>query len=187
MIQHINILALLVVAVVVVALLGGPALLIVFGSRAAKRGLPRGRIMFGVGVVLLLVVFAPLAWHLYLGGPWHSRIVTQGISSSGQEYCVVQTFQDWVEPYQISFYIRDTNRVWRWNYLDHEGYAWRTASASFTGDKVTVHRNGKPYRSMEMPTGTVDIASVPKGYANYYCPADFTVEDVFEFQKRKTR
>lgn len=161
MIQHINVLGLLVVTVVVVALLGGPALLIVFGSRAAKRGLLRGRIMCGVGVVLLLVVLAPLTWHLYWGGPWHSRVLAHGVSPSGQEYCVVQSFQDWVEPYQISFYIRDTNRVWRWNYLDHEGYAWRTASASFTGEKVTVYRNGIPYRSLAMPTGTVDVAAVP--------------------------
>ena len=187
MMQQINILALVVVAFVVVALLGGPILLIAYGARAGRRGLVRGRIMVGLGTVLLLLILAPLAYHFYFGGPWHTRIVTQGISPSGQEYCVVQAFQDLVEPYQISFYIRDTNRVWRWNYLDHEGYAWRTASASFTGDKMTVYRNGEPYRSMAMPTGTVDIASVPKGDANYYCPAEFTVEDVFEFHKGKTK
>lgn len=187
MIQHINILALLVVTVVIAALLGAPVLLIAFGWRAAKRGLLRGRIMCGFGAVLLLAVLMPVVYHLYLGGPWHTRIVTKGISPSGQEYCVVQAFQDLAEPYQISFYIRDTNRIWRWNYLDHEGYAWRTASASFTGDKVTIYRNGKPYRSMEMPTGTVDIASVPKGYANYYCPAEFTVEDVFELHREQTK
>ncbi|NLX12593.1 MAG: hypothetical protein GXY44_02930 [Phycisphaerales bacterium] len=187
MIHHINILALLVVAVVIAALLGGPILLIAFGWRGAKRGLLRGRIMCGFGIALFLAILMPVALHLYLAGPWHTRIVTKGVSPSGQEYCVIQTFQDFVEPYQISFYIRDANRLWRWNYLDHEGYAWRTASASFSDDKVSVYRNGKPYRSIAMPTGTVDIVSVPKGYANYYCPPEFSVEDVFEFQKRKTR
>jgi len=166
MIEHINIQALLVVAVVITALLGGPILLTVFGWRAATRGLLRGRIMCGIGIILLLAIVVPVACHLYLSGPWHTRIVAKGLSPSGQEYCVVQTFVAQDFAFQISFYIRDTNRVWRWNYLDHEGYAWRTASASFKGDKVTVFRNGKPYGSIDMPTGTVDIASVPKGYAD---------------------
>jgi hypothetical protein len=187
MTQHINILALLVVVFVVLALLGGPILLVCFGLRSAKRGLVRGRIMVGAGTILLLLVLTPVAYHVVLGGPWHSGIVTQGISPSGQEFCVVQTFQDWGEPYQISFYIRDANGLWRWNYLDHEGYAWRTASASFSGDQVTVFRNGRPYLTIPMPTGTVNIASVPKGYQDRYCPADFTVEDVLAFQQRETR
>ena len=187
MIDRINIQALLVVAVVIMALLAGPVLLTVFGWRAATRGLLRGRIMCGFGITLLLAIVVPVACHLYLVGPWHARIVARGFSPSGQEYCVVQTFASRDLAFQISFYIRDTNRVWRWNYLDHEGDAWRTASASFNGDKVTVFRNGKPFESIDMPTGTVDSASVPEGYADYYCPAEFTVEEVFEFQKGQTR
>lgn len=185
--QQINVLALVVVTFVVVALLGGPLLLIGFGVRANRHGLVRGRIMLGFGAVLFLLVLIPLAYHLYFGGPWHTRIVTQGTSPSGQEYCVVQTFQDLVEPYQISFYIRDTNRVWRWNYLDHEGYAWRTASVAFSATQAMVFCNDELFQNIPMPTGSVDIAAVSKGYAHFYCPAEFAVEDVFEFQKRKTR
>jgi len=181
MTQHINIVAQLVVVLVVVTLLCGPILLICFGLRRAKRGLARGRIIAGLGTVLLLVFLAPLAYHLFLGGPWLTRIVTQGTSPSGQEYCIVQAFQNLAEPYQISFYVRDTNGVWRWNYLDHEGYAWWNAGVEFSGAQALVSRNGKPFREITMPTGTVDLASIPSGYKNHYCPSEFTVDDVFAF------
>lgn len=180
MTQHINILALLVVTLVVLALLSGPALLIYFGLRRAKRSHGRGRIMTGFGAVLLLVVLAPLAYHLFLGGPWHTRVVTHGTSPSGQEYCVLQAFQDLGEPYQISFYIRDTNGVWRWNYLDHEGYAWRSADVAFSAEHAQVSRNGKPFRDIQIPTGTVDLATIPAGYRNHYAPAELSVEQLFQ-------
>ena len=135
--------------------------------------------------ILTAVLVLPGAAYVAWVRPGQSGILVQGQSPDGQEFCVVQTFKGLVEPYQVSFYIRDTNRVWRWNYLEHEDTAWRSASVEFVTGKAIVSRNGKPFREVGMPTGTVTLASVPGGYVDDYCPPEFTVEDVLRFHNAK--
>jgi hypothetical protein len=112
---------------------------------------------------------------------------TEGVGVTLTEYCVVQTFKDLGEPYQVSFYIRDTNGVWRWNYLEHEDIAWRSASVKFSNDKAIVYRNGIDFKEIAMPTGTIDLASVPGGYVDYYCPSEFAAQDVLNNHNNKYR
>jgi hypothetical protein len=135
--------------------------------------------------ILAAVVVLPVAAFVAWVRPWQGGILVQGQSADGQEFCVVQTFKGLVEPYQVSFYIRDNNRVWRWNYLEHEDTAWRSASVEFVSGKAIVSRNGKPFREVGMPTGTFDLASVPSGYVDDYCPPEFTVQDVLRFHNGK--
>lgn len=135
--------------------------------------------------ILAAVLAIPVVSYLAWVRPWQSRILTQGMSPEGREFCIVQTFVNFVEPYQVSFYIRDANRIWRWNYLEHEDVAWRSASVEFSKGNALVCRNGKPFREIEMPTDTVNLASVTGGYVDNYCPADFTAQDVLKFHNDK--
>ena len=111
--------------------------------------------------------------------------MAQGTSPEGRQYCVVQTFKDMVEPYQVSFYVRDVAGVWRWNYLEHEDVAWHSATVTFTNRVAHVSRNGVPFRDVVLPSNTVDLAEVQPGYQDYDCPANFTADDILKFHNRK--
>lgn len=180
MTQNINFAAFFILILMVILPIACSVALLGWGILRAKRGLAFGRIMIGVGAVLLLTVLTPITYHLYFGGPWHSRIVTQGISTSGQEYCVLQRFQSWGEPYRISLYVRDQDGVWRWNYLEHQGYAWRSAEVEIRGNQASVLRNGSLFRDINLPTDTIENPTViPTGYGKEYLPSKFSVEDVY--------
>lgn len=164
---------------------GMPMVVVVWGVirfRKSAHGLRK--LMWGSVVGVTSAYFVLLLSLLFYASPGHSRIITQGTSPKGQEYCVVQSFQDLVEPYQVSFYIRDTGGVWHWNYLEHEDLAWRSAKVEFRGDIALVSRNGVPFREISLPTNMVDMATIPTGYRYYYCPANLTAEEVFQFHNQ---
>lgn len=184
----INVVAALALLALIAALIALPIFLMVLCVGVFNRsGSTPARIMSGIGIAVCLTPVAAVASYVVAVCPGRSGVLSQGTSPSGQEYCVVQTFKGLVEPYQVSFYIRDTSRVWRWNYLEHEDNAWRSAAVEFTGGNAMVSRNGKPFREIAMPTGIVDIATVSGGYVDYYCPPEFTVEDVLRFHNNKYR
>ena len=162
-----------------------PFVVVVWGVIRFRKSAPGLRRLLWRGIVSVIsVYFVLLLTLLFHAGPGHSRIVTQGTSPLGQEYCVVQSFQDLVDPYRVSFYIRDAGKVWHWNYLEHEDLAWRSAKLEFRGDIAVVSRNGVPFREISLPTNTVDMATIPTGYRYYYCPANFTAAEVFQFHNR---
>ncbi|MDP7062573.1 MAG: hypothetical protein QF489_06545 [Planctomycetota bacterium] len=134
--------------------------------------------------ILFGVLILPIAGFVAWVRPGMSGVLAQGKSPTGQEFCVVQTYKGLTEPYQVSFYIRDADRIWRWNYLEHQGTAWRNASVEFADGEALVFRNGKPFRKIAMPTDTVDLATVPGGYVDYYCPPEFSVQDVLVFHNQ---
>jgi len=142
------------------------------------------RKLWGTGIGIFTGYFLFLTVLLFHAGPWHSKILVQGASPNGQEYCVVQSFQALPEPYRVSFYIRDASGVWHWNYLAHEDLAWRSAKVEFRDQIAVVSREGAPAREIPLPTNSVDIATVLGGYRNHYCPANFTVAEVFKFHSR---
>jgi hypothetical protein len=158
---------------------------VVWGVRRFRKSTTGfARAMWGTGAVVLSTYLVLLGWLLFYSIPGHSRIVTQGKSPSGQEYCVVQSFQALPEPYRVSFYIRDTSGVWHWKYLEHEDLAWRSAKVEFLGDVALVSRDGVPFREIPLPTNTVDLAQVQYGNRHNYCPADFTAAQVLKHHSR---
>jgi hypothetical protein len=46
-------------------------------------------------------------------------------SSSGAEFLVHQRWQNYAEPYSVSFYSRTDNGSWGWCYLGHQELRWR--------------------------------------------------------------
>lgn len=137
-------------------------------------------------VIISIYVACFAAFYLWIR-PWQSKILTHGKSPDGLEYCVVQTYKDFVEPYQVSFYIRDTNGLWRWNYLEHEDGGWRSARVAFSNGTALVFRNGEHFRDVPPPTGMVEVATVPSDYRDDYCPARFSAEDVLRFHNEKCK
>lgn len=137
-----------------------------------------------LAIPLLLVIGAIAVWFASVR-PWQSKILAQGHSPEGREYCVVQTFKDLVEPYQVSFYVRDSDGIWRWNYLEHEDKGWKSARVTFSDGSALIERNGVRFKEIEIPTDQVDMAKVRHGYRDYYCDSGFSVQDVFTFHNQK--
>jgi hypothetical protein len=137
----------------------------------------------GLGIACVYVVVA-LAYVLMVG-PGRSRIVTEGISPEGRQYCIVQTYKGLVEPYQVTFYIRDASGLWRGNTLAHQDIAWRSATVAFTNKAARITRDGVLFRDIPIPTNTVELAKVQPGYRDSYCPSNFTPQDVLSFHNRR--
>ena len=135
-------------------------------------------------IVSALLIGIIASWLLSIR-PWQSKVLAHGFSPEGREYCVVQTFRDVVEPYQVSFYIRDDQGVWRWNYLEHEDNGWRSATVNFTDSSAMIKRNGVPFKELKIPSGQVDLSTVLPGYRDQYCDKDFSVEEVLAFHNQK--
>ena len=141
------------------------------------------RALVSISIVLALIAGLVPAWLIIR--PWQSKILTRGYSPEGREHCVVQTFKGFIEPYQVSFYIRDAEGVWRWNYLAHQDNGWKTATVTFSQGAAQISRNGTPFKVIEVPTDQVDLTQVLPGYRNDYCDGSYSVEDVFEFHNLK--
>ena len=175
---------LLVPILIVCAVIAVLTLIIRAGRRASKRGLRRGRIMVAAGAIPLLVMVFLVGGYLYWACPGHSKILTEGTSPSGQEYCVLQVHNgSLTEPYTVSFWIRDTNGVWRWNYLDHESLAWGSAVVTFSAEQAHVSSDGEPFRDIQMPGGIVDMAANP----GHYKARELTAIELFNQLAGKTR
>ena len=142
------------------------------------------KLLLGTGITILCTYLLTILAFVLWVSPGHSGILTQGVSPDGRQYCVVQTFKGMVEPYQVSFYVRDTDGIWRWNYLGHQDVAWRSATVTFSNGIARVKRNGTPFLDVLLPTNIVDLASVQAGYRDHYCPSNFTADDILEFHNR---
>ena len=138
-----------------------------------------------VSILIVLALIAGLVSGWLIIRPWQSKILTRGYSPEGREYCVVQTFKGFVEPYQVSFYIRDAEGIWRWNYLAHQDNGWKAASVTFSQGAAQIVRNGTLFKVISIPTNQVDLTQVLPGYRNDYCDRSCSVEDVFEFHNLK--
>lgn len=173
-------------------LVGTPLLLLTVGVRRSKRGRSTGAtVMLASGFSICAAYIAAIVTFIIWVGPYRSGIVLHGRSPDGREYCVVQTYKTLGlvgEPYQVSFYIRDADRVWHWNYLAHEDNAWRGVKVVFADGVVRVSANGRPRREIPMPAGTVDVAAVQQGgLRDAYLPAEFSAEEVLQWHNAKFR
>ncbi len=178
-----NVITIFMMLVLIAAVLAGPVAIIVIGARDAKRMPVISWTLVSIGTVLLGLVLVPLSRCAWYSAPWHSRILTQGTSPSGREYCVVQAFSDVSEPYRVAFYLRDAGGVWRWHYLGHEEPAWTTAEVRFHDDEALIFRDGWLVHVIDVPTDTEDATETPHPSDPMRCPAHFTAQEVFEFHR----
>ena len=175
-----------VLLLLLIILVGAPLLCVGWGIMKLKTCPSRSaKLLLGTGITILCGYLFLVLAYILLVGPGRSGILAKGVSPEGREYCVVQTFKDFVEPYQVSFYIRDAAGVWRWNYLEHEDIAWRSATVDFTNGVASVSRGGIPFRKIPLPTNTVDLTTVQPGYRDEYCPSNFTAEDILAWHNKK--
>ncbi|MEO6711353.1 MAG: hypothetical protein ABI054_02600 [Planctomycetota bacterium] len=47
--------------------------------------------------------------------------------ADGARYVVTQEWNDWTEPYTISFFRREPDGRWGWCYIHHQSHRWRSA------------------------------------------------------------
>lgn len=127
--------------------------------------------------LFVLGIVALVSWV----GPCQSGIVAQGTDPQGRPYCIVQTFKHIIdEPYQVSFYLKDEDGNWRWNYLEHEDVSWRSASAAFSDKDVTIMRNGKAVRTIPLPPEPLDTIAGWNAQEDYALPGDLSADEVAE-------
>ncbi|GEM_PF-4346624 len=89
---------------------------------------------------LLLISIGYIATWLESIRPWQSKILAHGRSPGGLGYGLMQTFRDLVEPYQVSFYIRDPHGIWRWNYLGHQENEWKSGTVTFSDGSAFIEK-----------------------------------------------
>lgn len=136
-------------------------------------------------LILALIFFVTIAGWLVSIRPWQSKILARGYSPEGREYCLVQTFRDLAEPYQVSFYVRDANGIWRWNYLGHQENGWRSGTVTFSEGSTFIERNGVMLKEIQIPNESLDMAEVLPGYRHHYLGSELTTDDVFAFHNQR--
>jgi hypothetical protein len=119
--------------------------------------------------------------HVINVGPGRSGVVTQGFSPLGREYCIVQTYTGLVEPYRVSFYIRDARGVWQWNALAHDDNAWRSPNVSFSEASIVVTREHNYRREIQLMDGSIRQHS---DVAAYNQPANLTAAELSALHDR---
>ena len=122
--------------------------------------------------VIAIIIGRYLAWVQ----PGDDKIIVRGTAPDGREYFVVQTYSgSLAEPYQVSFFLRDMDGVWRWSYVAHESVSWRSGRVVIEAGSAQVYRG-------ETRERVVDLDSSPlteQDYAwEHAFPADWTVEQV---------
>jgi hypothetical protein len=127
-----------------------------------------------IGILLLLLI----AWYFAMVRPGQSGVVVTGESQDGREYCIVQTYRDLIEPYQVSLYVRDSAGSWRWHYLEHEDNAWRSARVEFQGAQVVVYRNSERFREIELDREAIEKVTPELTRKERALPAELSVNEV---------
>lgn len=163
-----------------------PALVGFFGVRGLRRGRRWWQKTLGASALGAVALYgaAVVYWVAWMG-PWRGGIVAQGVLPEGREYCVVQTFKDVFEPFQVSFYLRDPTGKWRWHYLEHEDGGWRSASVAVAGEAVQVRRDGVLFRELALASPVVNPD--PNVADELACPASYSVAEVRAFHDRYFR
>lgn len=156
-----------------------PSALVLAGGWAILRARSSLLRFFAGGFILGSVTLGILVgWLLVQIGPGRSGVVAVGETARGREFCVVQTYKDLVEPYQVSLYVRDDAGAWRWHYLEHEDNAWRSAKVDIVGERAVVFRNGERFREVDLarPTFTLPpelaFEDVARGHHERFRPCD---------------
>jgi len=70
---------------------------------------------------------------LYLFMPFSPKrkplLITEESAPDGIEMCLTQTYNGFLDPYDISFYYRKSRAErWRWCYINHEDFYWWSGS-----------------------------------------------------------
>jgi hypothetical protein len=92
------------------------------------------RCFLAVGITCI-VLFVLYLWDL--GRPGGDGVLAS-LSLPDGEYMVVQRYNDWREPYSVSFYMRSPGGDWGWCYIDHQASRWRRVSMKHDASSDTV-------------------------------------------------
>ena len=122
--------------------------------------------------VIAIIIGLYLAWVQ----PGDDKIIVRGTAPDGSEYFVVQTYSgSLTEPYQVSFFLRDMDDVWRWNYVAHESVSWRSGRVVFEGGSAQVYRGETCERVVDLDFSPL----TEQDYAwEYAFPANWTAKQV---------
>ena len=181
------------VILILVVLLCVASLLSVSAFRGMKVA-KKNNIFQAVKLLIATVLFALSAPFLFLlvsdmKGHANTKILTQGFSPEGREYCVVQVFMG--EPFQVTFYMRDPDGVWHDEFVAQDFYyAWDYARVAFENGKANVYLSSDSFRSPSVIMRSFDIpSSLPTNTCGHQhkdlsASAAQSVEDVFRENKK---
>ena len=79
-------------------------------------------------------------------GPGGDGVLARFDGKDGRSYLLCQKWNDWSEPYSVSFYLKVPDGRWGWCYVDHQSVRLRNVAITASDDEaaITVYSNGKP-------------------------------------------
>lgn len=176
----------IILLLVLLVILAFPFVLLIAGFGNSRRPRSRGsKVLIGSGVILILLYAAGFVQVIVAIGPGQSGLLASGATPDGREYCVVQTFKGWIEPYQVSFYVRDESGLWHKKYLEHEANSWKPVDVRFADGKAQVFSKGVLAREVDLPTETVELESILPGYRDQYVSRDASIEDLVHLHNKQ--
>jgi hypothetical protein len=92
-------------------------------------------------------------------GPGGDGVLAQLLTADGVECRVVQTWNDWSEPYTVSFYFRPQGGPWGWCYIDHEDHRWMSCELALEEQrhKVQVLESGRLRAELDLSEATFSL------------------------------
>ncbi|MCD8534913.1 MAG: hypothetical protein LR011_09035 [Verrucomicrobia bacterium] len=176
----------MILLLVLLVILAFPIVLLIAGFRSRQRPRSMGsKLLIGSGAALCLIYGAGFVQLISAIGPGQSGLLASGTTPEGREYCVVQTFKSWIEPYQVSLYARDETGLWHWKYLEHEANSWQPVEVTFAEGKAQVFSKGALAGEVDLPSQTVDLDSILPGYRDHYISSDASIEDLVHLHNKK--
>ncbi len=123
--------------------------------------------------------------------PGGDGVIARAIAPDGTEMCIVQTFNDPVEPYTVSFYYRKPGKQWGWFYYDHEDTRWFSGTIELDdgGNLAHVKRNGKEVARFDVSTEGFTIISWNRtnGPTQTWMPKGWKPEDALSAARVKSK
>jgi hypothetical protein len=92
-------------------------------------------------------------------GPGGNGVLARLLTTDGAECRVVQIWNDWAEPYTVSFFFRPPSGDWGWCYIDHEDHRWTRCELELDDQrhKVRIFESGRLRAELDLRAATFSL------------------------------
>jgi hypothetical protein len=161
-------------------LVGVPLALFIVSFWQLKRGNDLSRASRRVWIVLRAISFVPLLctvlillFYVAIDFPFTSSIAARTSAPSGEEACVVQEFEGFVDGYAVGLYVRAPGGPWTRHSLSYEDAHWRDCRIEFKDGKVFVYDGSRQVKAL-----SILEATAPSKYPSEQIAGNLTPEQI---------
>jgi hypothetical protein len=137
-----------------------------------------------VAILTLVIIIAAGAFFLVIVNPGGDGKLASLQLPDGTQYVVAQRCNWNLEPYTVSFYMKDSNGKWGWCYIDHQASRWHDVDIKYNeaSDSVVVTKRGIWQAALDRKN---DRFSIGDGHASRDVPAPQSAIQFPEFVSNK--